>query len=109
MTIIKTAARETNPLLCFVLKYFWRHSKRAPSRDQNLKGILRSSDTRKASATSKFRKYKLLRHLNPTIQSCNAGFQIVFLSFCSVSHDSFQLIFTINHNKETRTRSSNHS
>ena len=28
------------PLLLFVLKYFWRHSKCAPSRDQNLKGIL---------------------------------------------------------------------
>ena len=31
---------EAHPLLFLVLKYFWWHSKRAPSRDQNLKGIL---------------------------------------------------------------------
>ena len=31
---------EAYPLLLFVSKYFWRHFKRAPSIDQNLKGIL---------------------------------------------------------------------
>ena len=31
---------EAYPLLLFVLKYSWRHSKCTPSRDQNLKGIL---------------------------------------------------------------------
>ena len=41
------------PLLLFVLKYFWRHSKCAPSRDQNLKGIILTPGKGQESACNK--------------------------------------------------------
>ena len=71
---------EAYPLLLFVLKYFWRHSKCTPSRDQNLKGIL-TPGKRVQEASFKLgililRKPKLLRHFNPS-QSCN-GFRLYF-------------------------------
>ena len=68
------------PLLLFVLKYFWRHSKCAPSRDQNLNGILTPQSTCNKQVSTLgiliLRKHKLLRHLNPS-QSCN-GFRLYF-------------------------------
>ena len=68
------------PLLLFVLKYFWRHSKCAPSRDQNLKGILTPGKRVQQASFDAWNinafKHKLLRHLNPS-QSCN-GFRLYF-------------------------------
>ena len=72
---------EAYPLLLFVLKYFWRQSKCAPSRDQNLKGILTPGKRVCNKQVSTLgililRKHKLLRHWNPS-QSCN-GFRLYF-------------------------------
>ena len=71
---------EAYPLLLFVLKYFWRHSKCTPSRDQNLKGILTPGKRVQQASFDAWNinpfKHKLLRHLNPS-QSCN-GFRLYF-------------------------------
>ena len=77
---------ETRPVLkhrlcCFfVLKYSWRHSKRAPSRDQNLKGILTPGNFVQQVSFDAWNinplSQTLLRHLNPS-QSCN-GYRLYF-------------------------------
>ena len=71
---------EAYPLLLFVLKYFWQHSKCAPSRDQKLKGILTPGKRVQQASFNAWNinpsQPKLLRHLNPS-QSCN-GFRLYF-------------------------------
>ena len=83
---------ETRPVLkhrlcCFfVLKYSWRHSKRAPSRDQNLKGILTPGNFVQQVSFDAWNinplSQTLLRHLKPS-QSCN-GCRLYFGVFFSV-------------------------
>ena len=94
LTIVKTQlvhgisiwnkiGNEAYPLLFFLFKiiYFWRHSKRAPSRDKIWRVFWHQEGAcnKKVSTLGIliiYSKHKFLRHLNPS-QSCN-GFRLSF-------------------------------